>query len=47
MSHMPFILAAYSITAVILLWTVVSPMIMRRTLLRELRKRQSAMGKQT
>lgn len=47
MSHTPFILAAYSIAAVILLWTAVSPQLKRRALLRELKQRQSAMEKLT
>jgi len=47
MSHMPFILAAYLISAAILLWTAISPQLQRRALLRELKKRQTAMDKQT
>lgn len=46
MPHMPFILAAYVITAVVLLWTAVSPQLKRRALLHELKKRQSAMEEQ-
>jgi heme exporter protein CcmD len=41
MSHTPFILAAYSISAVVLLWTALSPMIKRRALLRELKTKMS------
>lgn len=46
MSHTPFILAAYAATAVVLLWTALSPVVQRRSLLSELAARKKHMDKQ-
>jgi len=47
MSHTPFILAAYAASAVVLLWAALSPVIQRRSLLRELRARKQHMDNKT
>ncbi len=38
MSHTPFILASYLISAVVLLWAALTPVLGRRNLLAQLRK---------
>lgn len=45
MSHTPFILASYVISAVILLWAAVAPVVNKRALLKQLKIRQSHMDK--
>jgi heme exporter protein CcmD len=45
MSHTPFILASYLISAVVLLWAAVAPVMNRRGLLKQLKIRQSRMDK--
>ena len=45
MSHTPFILAAYAIATVIMLWAAVAPVINKRGLLKQLKIRQSRMEK--
>jgi heme exporter protein CcmD len=45
MSHTPFILAAYLISAVILFWAAIAPVIKKRSLLRQLKARQTRMEK--
>ena len=45
MSHTPFILAAYLISAVVLFWAAMAPVINKRSLLRQLKNRQSRMDK--
>jgi len=45
MSHTPFILGAYLISTVVLLWAAVAPVINKRSLLRQLKTRQSRMDK--
>ena len=40
MSHTPFILASYLISAAVLLWAAFSPVINRRGLLKQLKARQ-------
>jgi heme exporter protein CcmD len=47
MSHTPFILAAYLISSVVMLWAAFSPVIKRRTLIKQLKTRQQHMDKQT
>lgn len=41
MSHTPFILASYLITAAVLLWAALSPVISRRALLKQFKNRQA------
>lgn len=43
MSHTPFILAAYSISAVVMLWTALSPVLQRRSFMQELKARKQPM----
>lgn len=43
MSHTPFILAAYGVSAVVLLWAALLPVLQRRSLTRELKARQQHM----
>ena len=38
MSHAPFILAAYSIGAVVLLWCAVAPLVKKRSITRDIRR---------
>ncbi len=38
MSHMPFIIAAYSIGAVVFLWCAVAPLVRKQTALRNIRR---------
>jgi len=38
MSHMPFILAAYSIGTVVLLWCAVAPLIRKKSITRDIRR---------
>jgi heme exporter protein CcmD len=38
MSHAPFIIAAYSIGAVVLLWCALSPLVRKRAALRNIRR---------
>ena len=38
MSHTPFILAAYSIGAVVLFWCAVAPLLKKRTVARDIRR---------
>jgi heme exporter protein CcmD len=45
MSHTPFILGAYGISAVLLLWAAFAPVISKRNLLRQLKNRQARMEK--
>ncbi len=45
MSHTPFILASYLISAGVLLWTAVAPVLSRRALLRQLKTRQAHLDK--
>ena len=45
MSYTPFIVASYLIGTVILLWTAVAPVLQKRTLLRQLKARQTRMDK--
>lgn len=45
MSYTPFILAAYLISAAVLLWAAVAPVIRKRTLLQQLKVRQRRMDK--
>ena len=45
MSHTPFILAAYLISAVVLFWAAMAPLINKRSLLRQLKARQARMDK--
>lgn len=47
MSHTPFILAAYAATAVVLLWAALSPVLQRRSFLRELKARKQRMDNQS
>ena len=43
MSHTPFILASYVISAVVLLWAALTPVINKRALLKQLKTRQARM----
>ena len=45
MSHTPFIVAAYLISTVVLLWAAVAPVLNKRKLLRQLKNRQARMDK--
>ena len=45
MSHTPFIVAAYLISAVVLFWAAMAPVLNKRTLLRQLKTRQARMDK--
>lgn len=45
MSHTPFILASYLISAAVLLWTALAPIFYKRALLRQLKGRQARMDK--
>jgi len=45
MSHTPFILASYLISTVVLLWAALSPVVNRRSLVKQLKHRQSRMDK--
>lgn len=45
MSHTPFILASYLISAVVLLWAALTPVINKRALLKQLKTRQARMDK--
>ncbi len=45
MSHTPFILAAYLISAVVLFWAAMAPVLKKRSLLRQLKNRQARMEK--
>ena len=45
MSHTPFILGSYIISAVVLIWVAFAPVISKRALLRQLKSRQSRMEK--
>ena len=47
MSHTPFILAAYAVSAVVLLWTGLSPVLQRRSFMRELKVRKQHMDKRS
>ena len=38
MSHAPFIWAAYSIGAVVLLWCAVAPLVKKRSITRDIRR---------
>ena len=38
MSHAPFIWAAYSIGAAVLLWCAVAPLVKKRTITRDIRR---------
>jgi len=40
MSHTPFILASYLISAAVLLWAALAPVLNRHTLLKQLKARQ-------
>ncbi len=43
MSHTPFIVAAYLISAAVLFWAAVAPVLNKRSLLRQLKTRQTRM----
>ena len=43
MSHTPFIVGAYLISAVLLFWTAIAPVLNKRNLLRQLKTRQTRM----
>jgi heme exporter protein CcmD len=43
MSHTPFILASYLISTAVLLWAALAPVIHKRSLLRQLKKRRAHM----
>jgi heme exporter protein CcmD len=45
MSHTPFILAAYLISAAVLLWAALAPVLNKHSLLRQLKARQARMDK--
>jgi len=45
MSHTPFIVAAYLISAVVLSWAAFAPVLNKRSLLRQLKNRQARMEK--
>ena len=45
MSHTTYILAAYLVGTVILLWAALAPVISKRNLLRQLKARQARMDK--
>ncbi len=45
MSHTPFILASYLISAAVLLWVALVPVFHKRTLIRQLKARQARMDK--
>jgi len=45
MSYTPFILGAYLISSAILLWAALSPVVKKRSLIRQLRARQARMDK--
>jgi len=45
MSHTPFILASYLISAALLLWAAFAPVLQKRLLLRQLKSRQARMDK--
>ncbi len=45
MSHTPFIVGAYLISAVVLFWAAFAPVINKRSLLRQLKNRQANMDK--
>jgi len=45
MSHTPFILAAYLISAAVLFWTAITPVLSKRKLLRQFKNRQARMEK--
>lgn len=45
MSHTPFIVAAYLISAVVLSWAAIAPVLSKRSLLRHLKNRQARMEK--
>jgi len=43
MPHTPFIVGAYAIATVVMLWTAIAPVINKRGLLKQLKIRQSRM----
>jgi len=45
MSYTPFIMAAYLVSAAILLWAALAPVFQKRNLLRQLKARQARMDK--
>jgi len=45
MSHTPFIVGAYLISAVVLFWAAIAPVVNKRSLLRQLKNRQTRMDK--
>jgi len=45
MSHTPYILSAYLIGTVILLWAAFAPVLTKRKLLRQLKARQARMDR--
>ncbi len=45
MSYLPFILSAYLISAGIMLWAAVAPVVRKRTLLHQLKARHARMDK--
>ena len=45
MNHTTFVLAAYLVGTVILLWAALAPVINKRNLLRQLKARQARMDK--
>jgi heme exporter protein CcmD len=46
MTHITYILAAYLVGTVILLWAALAPVINKRSLLKQLKARQARMEKQ-
>jgi len=45
MSHTPFIVAAYLVSAVVLFWAAMAPVLSKRNLLRQLKNRQARLEK--
>ena len=45
MSHTPFIVASYAISAVLLLWAAFAPVVNKRNLFKQLKSRQRRMDK--
>lgn len=47
MSHTPFIVASYAISAALLLWAAFAPVVNQRNLLKQLKSRQRRMDKKS
>jgi heme exporter protein CcmD len=45
MSHTPFIIGAYAISTLVMLWTALAPIVNKRGLLKQLKIRQSRMDR--